>query len=307
MNSHKKHNLMKKHPLLSYLVILALLCAGFIAGVKMLGERGMMLAQGYMLTPAVAALIVRLFFYELKFKDANLRLGKLSDYFKYWVMALGITMLSYLIFTLLRSITWDLTGQTFLDNLSQQFALAGQDIAETLPAGFTPEIMLWLFFAGGLTVFNILPGIITGFGEEFGHRGLMFPLLYKIKPWIGFVCGGLLWFAWHLPLTLVIPQPGQGRPGEIVLNYVVLGVGSLCTFSLLAYIYVKSKSVFVTSFAHIVLNNSAASFSYFVTITDQSRANLGLTITMLIVIAILYFSKEYTVLEKYFVVLESHM
>ena len=136
---------MKKHPLLSYLIILALLCAGFITGIKMLGAQGMMLAQGYMLTPAIAALIVRLFFYELKFKDANLHLGKISDYFKYWVMALGITMLSFLIFTLLRSVTWDLTGQTFLDNLSQQFALDGQDIAETLPPGFTPEIMLWLF------------------------------------------------------------------------------------------------------------------------------------------------------------------
>jgi hypothetical protein len=35
--------------------------------------------------------------------------------------------------------------------------------------------MLMIYFVGGLTIFNLVPGIITGFGEEFGHRGFMFP------------------------------------------------------------------------------------------------------------------------------------
>jgi len=291
---------MKKHPLIAYFVILSLLCAGFIAGIKMLAAQGMMLVQGYMLTPTLAALIVRFFFYEPKFKDANLRLGKIGDYFKYWLMAIGITALSYLLYTLLGSVTWDLSGKTFLDNLAQQFALSGQDINDTLPPGFTPQTMLWLFFAGGLTIFNIIPGIITGFGEEFGHRGLMFPLLYKIKPWIGFIVGGFVWFAWHLPLSLVVPQTEATTILEIIQNLIVLGMGSLCTFTFLAYIYVKSKSVYVVSFSHIVLNNSAASFSYLVTITDQFKANLGLTLTMIIVIACLYLSKELNVFEKHF-------
>ena len=42
---------------------------------------------------------------------------------------------------------------------------------------FAYLIMLTLlcagFVIGGLTVFNILPGIINGFGEEFGHRGFV--------------------------------------------------------------------------------------------------------------------------------------
>jgi hypothetical protein len=36
---------------------------------------------------------------------------------------------------------------------------------------FTQQTMLLVFFIGGLVVFNILPGPISGFGEEFGHRG----------------------------------------------------------------------------------------------------------------------------------------
>ena len=202
--------------------------------------------------------------------------------------------------TLLGSVTWDFSGKTFLDNLSLQFALVGQDITDTLPPGFTPEITLWLFFAGGLTLFNIIPGMITGFGEEFGHRGFMFPLLYQVKPWIGFVIGGLIWFVWHLPLSLIMPQSSPVTPWETVLNLLVLGIGSLCTFAFLAYVYVKSRNVFVASFAHIVLNNSSASLSYLVTITDQLKANLGLSLTMVIVVLVVYLSQEWRVFKEYF-------
>src|SRR5690606_15028948 len=131
----------------------------------------------YMLTPAIAALITRLFFYEKKFQDANLRLGKLGDYGRFWLISLGITALSYVFFTLLGAVRWDLTGNEFLRRLSEQFASVGQDMEASLPPGFTPQMMLLIYSIGGLTVFNVFPGIIAGFGEEFGHRGFMFPAL----------------------------------------------------------------------------------------------------------------------------------
>lgn len=189
---------MNHKSLIAYFLILIALCAAFIVGAKMMGEQGMYLAQGYMLTPALAALVTRLFFYEKKFKDANLRFGKLGDYGKFWLISLGITALSYVFFTLFGAIRWDLTGNEFLRRLAEQFAAAGQDMKANLPPGFTPRTMLMVFFVGGLTVFNIMPGFITGFGEEFGHRGFMFPALYRIKPWVGIVVGGLIWYVWHL-------------------------------------------------------------------------------------------------------------
>ena len=105
---------MKKYPLVSYFVLLALLSAAVIGGAKALGPQGMMLVQAYMLTPAIAALLTRLFFYEAKFKDANLRLGKWRDYLRFWLASLGITALSYVLFTLLGSVSWDISGATFL-------------------------------------------------------------------------------------------------------------------------------------------------------------------------------------------------
>ena len=168
--------------LTAYFVILIILCAGFVVGSQMMGEQGAYLAQGYMLTPAIAALITRLFFHKPRFQDAKLRFGRSRDYLRYWILGLGITALSYAIYTLLGAIRWDFTGQVFLDRLAEQFAATGQDMLETVPPGFTPQMMLWLFTIGGFTVFNIMPGLISGFGEEFGHRGFMFPALYRIKP-----------------------------------------------------------------------------------------------------------------------------
>jgi len=292
--------MMKKSPLVIYFIILVVLCTAVIVGAKMLGQQGAYLAQFYMLSPAIAAIITRLFFYKLKFSDANLRFGKLSDYFKYWIVSVCITVLSYALFTLLGSITWDFTGQVFLDRLAKQFVTAGQDINSSLPPGFTPRMMLMIYFIGGLTIFNILPGIITGFGEEFGHRGFMFPHLYKIKPWVGIIIGGLIWYAWHWPLALVIPQTTRYLLWQNLLNFIILAIGSVCTFTYLAYIYVKSRSVWVTSLAHIAMNNSAASFSYFAVIQDQILANVGLALTMMIVVAVLYFKKELDIFQKYF-------
>jgi len=282
---------MKNASLIAYFAILIILCAAFVVGARMMGKQGAYLAQGYMLTPAIAALITRLFFYKLRFKDANLRFGRAKDYLKYWLFALGITVLSYLMYTLLGAIRWDFSGQVFLDRLAEQFAATGQDITNTLPPGFTPQMMLWIFAIGGLTVFNILPGLITGFGEEFGHRGFMFPALYHIKPWVGFIVGGLIWFAWHIPISFMIPQMVEISLRTAILNFTILAIGSVCAFTYLAYVYVKSGSIFVTSIAHIAMNNAAASLSYFVVIQDQTLANLGLTLTMLIVVAIMIFQK----------------
>jgi membrane protease YdiL (CAAX protease family) len=289
---------MKDKSLIAYSVILVILCTGFVVGARMMGEQGTYLAQGYMMTPAIAALITRLFFYKPRFQDAKLCFGRARDYLKYWIFALGITALSYGIYTLLGAIRWDFTGRVFLDRLAEQFAPTGQNMTDTLPPGFTPQMMLWVFTIGGLTVFNIMPGLISGFGEEFGHRGFMFPALYKIKPWIGFIVGGLLWFAWHVPISFMIPQTVEMPVRASILNYLILAVGSVCTFAYLAYVYVKSGSVFVTSIAHIAMNNAAASLSYFVIVQNQLLANLGLTLAMLVLVAVMFAKKLFVFSES---------
>jgi membrane protease YdiL (CAAX protease family) len=290
---------MKNKPLIIYLTIITLLSGGFIVLIKLLGQKGNYLAAFYMMGPAIAAVITRVFFYEKKFKDANLKFGKVKDYAKFWAISLVIAIFSFLIYTLLGSIKWDFSGQVFLDQLAQQFALTGKNIND-LPSGFTPKIMLVLFFIGGLTIFNILPGIVTGFGEEFGWRGFMFPQMYRIKPWVAFIIGGLIWYAWHIPLVLVLSKAQSLTILQTIMNIFILAIGSICTFTFLAYVYIKSENIFVVSVAHVTLNNVARSFGYFVIVQNQIMANIGLTITMLIAVAVIYFSKEKQVFKNYF-------
>ena len=290
---------MNNKSLAIYLLILVVLCAIVIIGAKTLGQQGNYLAGVYMLTPAIAAILTRLFFYEPHFKDANLRLGRLSDYFKFWLFSLGITALSFVLYTLLGAVSWDFSGNVFLARLDQQFAASGQSMQSSLPPGMTPQMMLLIFFVGGLTLFNILPGLISGFGEEFGHRGFMFPLLYRINPWVGLVGGGLLWYAWHWPLLLVIPQTAAYPLWQTALNWVILALGSVCTFIYLAYIYVKTENILVASLAHIAMNNASQSLSYFVAIQNQFLANLGQVLAMVIVVVILYYSKELDIFDKH--------
>lgn len=290
---------MKHKTLAIYLVILAILCAAVIAGAKCMGQQGIYLVQVYMLTPAVAALLTRLFWYPQRFKDANLRFGRIKDHIRFWALALGIMACSFILNTLSGAIRWDFTGRIFLESLARQFAAAGQDMSGSLPPGLTPQMMLALYVIGALTVFNI-PGLITGFGEEFGHRGLMFPLLYRIRPWVGIVIGGLIWYAWHLPLLLVVPQTADDPLLQTTLTQTIAAIGSIFTFTYLAYVYLKSGSVFVAALAHIAMNNAGTAFSYFMSVQNQLLANLGLVFVMGMVVAILSFTKELDIFARHF-------
>ena len=287
---------MNHRSLLSYFILLVLLCAGFVIRARMMGEQGVYLAGGYMLTPAIAALIARIFFHPPHFKDAYLRFGRFSDYIKFWLYSLAITAFSFVLFTLIGAIRWDFSGRVFLNLLDQQLAATGQDMRASLPKGFTPQMMLWLFVISGLTVFNIMPGIISGFGEEFGHRGFMFPLLLPNKPWFGLIVSGFLWYLWHQPLLLVFPAPAPVPLWQTIATHAAAIIGSICTHTYLCYVYAKSRSIFVPSIAHIALNNAARSCAYFVVIQNQFTANLVQYLVFVLLAAFLYYKKELNVI-----------
>ena len=289
---------MKKKPLIAYLVLITLISGGFIIGVKQMGKAGNYLAGAYMLGPAIAATITRLFFYKRRFRDAHLGFGRLKDYLRFWGITLVIVLVSYVTYTILGSISWDFSGETFLTQLKDQMALSGQDI-DNLPAGLTPRMMLLVFLIGGLTVFNI-PMMIAGFGEEFGWRGLLFPQLCRTRLVTGFVVGGLIWFAWHVPLIFIMPGSIDFALWQHIANGIVLAIGSICTFVFFAYVYAKSGTIWVASFVHAVFNNGSRSFAYFAKVENQLLANLGLTITMLAVVAFLYSQKEFNVFKEFF-------
>lgn len=288
---------MKRRSLMVFLILVSLLSLGYVGVMRLAGQIGQYLAQGYMLIPALSALITRAFFYQRGFSDAHLHLGRATDYVRFWLVSLGITVLYFASYTLLGAGEWDLSGETFLARLSEQLAGTGQDITEGLPPGVTPQMMLLIYFVGGLTVFNVLPGIITGLGEEFGWRGLMFPRLYEIRPWAAFIVGGIIWYAWHLPLSLVVtvPQHLQQSRAEQLALIIPMILGAIAAHTYFAYAYFKTRNILVASLAHIVLNNASASFSYIFVIESAPLANLGTVLVMMLVVVGLLVTRQFQV------------
>ncbi|HSG27912.1 MAG TPA: CPBP family intramembrane glutamic endopeptidase [Candidatus Krumholzibacterium sp.] len=315
-------------PLAAYLVLVALISGGFVVGMKVMGQRGNYLAGPYMLTPALAAFFTRWLFYTGKFRDARLSPGNWRNYYRFWGLTLVVVALSYVFFTVFGAITWDLSGESFLSQMEEQMRVTGGSMGD-LPEGMTPKMMLWLFFAGGLTIFNI-PMTLAGFGEEFGWRGLMFPELCRRGAAAGrtegsadrsgsqpgqvamtsgsgadsrliggFVIGGLIWFAWHLPLMLVMPSLQGFTAAHYAVNGVILAFGSIFTFIFFAWTYARSGSIWVASLVHAVFNNGARSFSYFVRVENQIDANAGLAMTMLLVVAYLYWRGEFRIFGEF--------
>jgi membrane protease YdiL (CAAX protease family) len=290
---------MKKRPLEVYLILVAALSGGLILLMKLLGQRGFYVAQFYMFAPAIAAVIARLLFYEKGFSDARLNLGRLGDYFRFYGLTMALVAGCYLAYWLFGAVSWDFTGDTFLNTLGEQMEATGQDIND-LPLGLTPKMMLILFAIGGLTVFNI-PFTLSGFGEEFGWRGYMLPQVYgRTGPWRAFIICGLIWFAWHTPLVLVFPKTYHMTAAQSALNGVILAAGSVATFVFLAYVFARSGSIWVASFVHAVLNNASRSLGYFAIVDNQVLANLALTTVMVTAVMGLYARGKLRVFAEFF-------
>ncbi len=290
---------MKKRPLAAYLILVTVLSGGLILLMKVMGQKGLYIGQFYMFTPAIAAVITRALFYEKGFSDARLNIGRLRYYIRFYALTLAVVAGCYLAYWAFSAVSWDFTGNTFLSTLATQMEATGTDIND-LPLGLTPKMMLLLFVIGGLTVFNI-PFTISGFGEEFGWRGFMLPLVYRLtSPYKAFLICGLIWFAWHTPLVLVFPKTQHMTAAENIVNVIVLATGSVATFVFLAYVLAESGSIWVASFVHAVLNNASRSLGYFAVVDNQVLANIALTMVMVAAVLALYFSGRLRVFRGFF-------
>ena len=269
-----------------FLGILAVVCGVFIATALHLRRTANVVAALYMFTPAIAAALTRTFVSRGRFADAGLRGAPPLRFLAFWGLGVGIAVLYYVLFSLSGAVRWDFSGGGFLSQLETFAPGAGAQLLEQLPKGMTLTGMLALYTVGGFTLFNI-PGILLGFGEEFGWRGLLFVRLQLFGPWMSFGLGGLLWFAWHLPLVLLVPA-GATPMSYAPLQLAALAVGSVCTAAVFAWAYAATRSIFIPSLLHITINNASRALSYWVELRDQVTADCMLAVAMLLVVGAVY-------------------
>ena len=288
--------------LAAYLAFVAIISAALIVGALALGARGTYLAGLYMFGPALAAIAARALVRPPGFRGAGLRPGRLRPYVAFWLFGIAVVAANVVAIQLAGALHWDLRGDAALAQIDRLAELSGQPMPAP-PAGLSPRDMLVLFTLGGLTVLNLMPGLLTGFGEEFGWRGLMFPALYRVRPWIAVVFGGLVWYAWHLPLLLVVPataDAGATPPALAIARVVALGCGAIATHTLFAYAYARAGSIWVPALLHGTIDNASRAAGYWVAVTDQAVADIALAVSMVAVVGVLLVSGELRVIEKFF-------
>lgn len=145
-----------------------------------------------------------------------------------------------------------------------------------------------------LLIINIPFAFIPFFGEEYGWRYFLQPLLqkkYGMRK--GILLLAVIWGLWHLPLNLFF-YSAEGSQFMSLINqiFVCLGLGIF-----FAYAYTKTKSIWLVTILHYLNNNMILLFTQGVDPSviegqDLSWATVALTIlVMLLVYGPFIFSK----------------
>jgi len=96
-----------------------------------------------------------------------------------------------------------------------------------------------------------LSGLATVFGEEYGWRGFLHDELVKLGPRPGVFLVGLIWGIWHFPIILsgIHTYPATATGLSLGVSFFVLAG------FVFGYAVIKTKSIWVVSFMHGVLNS----------------------------------------------------
>ncbi|MEP7027148.1 MAG: CPBP family intramembrane glutamic endopeptidase [Candidatus Eisenbacteria bacterium] len=196
-----------------------------------------------MLTPAIAAYIVRRFATREGFATAGLRRGPWRPYLFVWI---GVPLLVVAIYAVTV-----LLGLGRFDPTLSELTARMEEMAQGRPIPQLPPlpVLAAAMFAQSLTLGVIITSVFT-FGEEFGWTGYLLVQLLPLGRWRAALIYGALWGLWHAPVI----AGGYNYPGHPVLG--VLMMCALTTAFALSQtaLRLRSDSVWLTSFFHASIN-----------------------------------------------------
>jgi membrane protease YdiL (CAAX protease family) len=194
--------------------------------IDMLGRLGAVTTLPTMLTPMVAALIMRIFVSK---EGVKCSLGLLRS-LKYYLAALAFPPV---------------------------FATAVVFIVQSLGLGeFRWSEATWFVYL--MLVVIAVPVTLFTFGEEYGWRGYLLPRLLPLGEIRASVLLGVIWGVWHLPLLLA----GLNYPGvNIFLAIIIFTFVTVALSFTYTWFYVASSgSVLVAAVFHASTNNFSDTF-----------------------------------------------
>ena len=215
-----------------------------------------------MLTPALAALVVR-----LATREGLAKSGFQFNFMEYkalfllgWFGTTALTFAGALIYFLIFKDNFDPNMTSFVASYGESAANAGAPIdAVNIIAAYKTDLLIKVFTAAVLDFIN-------SFGEEWGFRAYLLPKLYrKFGAVPSMILCGLASGLWYAPLVAAGYYYGSGNAGFPVVNILAMCVFGAVTGVIYSYLCLRTGSIFPAVFAHSAVNvlmSQAALFTF---------------------------------------------
>lgn len=212
-----------------------------------------------MFCPLLGALITNAVLPKEQRRDLRLRprvKGNLHFYALAWFMPAVVSILGAVVFFALNPQLFDISAPYVVAQFSQYSDIPSEQytliIVETFIEALTYAPFINMIFACG---------------EEAGWRGMLFPSLCEhMSPRAAVLMSGAIWGVWHAPLTVMGHNYGVGYPGFPVTGILSMVVFCTAVGCLLAWLRMRTDSVWPCALAHGALNASAGLGTMFCTV-----------------------------------------
>lgn len=214
---------------------------------------GLLLPIAYMGAPAIAHVLTRLITKE-GWKNVGLRLNFRKGW-PYWLMAwFGPAILSVLGIV----IYFLIFPQHYDPELGAVKALLAQSEAMTgVKSPITPWTLIIIQVVQAALIAPLINGLFT-FGEEFGWRAYLQPKLLAMGPRKAMLWMGVIWGAWHWPLTVQGHNFGLEYPGFPWLGMLTMVWFTFTMGTFLGWLTFRAKSVWPAVIGHAAINGIAS-------------------------------------------------
>jgi membrane protease YdiL (CAAX protease family) len=212
-------------------------------------------------SPAISALVTKLL-YQRNLRGLGWGWGKTRYQVAAVLLPLALGLVGFGLVWLTVGGFYD--GSFITELQSEMTATLGFDVASPYIA------MLVLVLVSG-TVGLLLPGIFA-FGEELGWRGFLVPELYRHASFTKTaLISGLIWSVYHYPLVIGLEADELGVNAVYLL--ITATAGGIGLSTIMAWLRLKSGSVWTAVFFHAALNSYNQGFFENLTETTSKLTN----------------------------------
>jgi uncharacterized protein len=214
-----------------------------------IGSRSWYFLMLSMFTPALAAILTRLLSRE-GWQNTLLK-PHFKSSFRDWLIAWFV----FPVLLLLGMALYFLLFPQFLDRSLTVFSKALSQTSQRLGSSLalTPRLLMIIQAVQAILIGPILNGI-PALGEEFGWRAYLLQKYLPLGPRKAAVIVGLIWGVWHWPVITMGYEYGLDYPGYPWLGPVVFLWFTMAVGILLAWLTLRSQSVWPAVVAHAGLN-----------------------------------------------------